>query len=208
MSSGEKRVYYDSNVWISYIMGSSDHFYSVCEPLIEDVKQGRCIAVVSNLTIMESINVIRKRKTEKQHIRDNPDPSAVEASAEERVKKCIRLVKRLAKQKKIIFIESTEYVVEQDIVLGKLQTLTDYVNSEQYCNICKESYQSRDNACPTCGAPVESKKKYKYRGLGHSDLEHAYLGLYGRASVFYTTDKGFKNLSTDPDFAPIAFKQL
>ena len=208
MSSVEKRVYYDSNVWIAYIMGNGDHFYSVCEPLIEDVRQGRCTCVVSNLIMLESINVIRKRITEKQLVKDNPDPSAVEALAEEHVKKCIRLVRRLEQQKKIAFIESTEYVVEQDIVLGKLQTLTDYVNSEQYCNVCKEFYQSRDIACPTCGASIKPTTKYRYSGLGHSDLEHAYLALYGRASVFYTTDKGFKNLATDPDFASIAFKQL
>lgn len=95
-----KRVYYDSNVSISYIMGNNDHFYSVCKPMIDDVEAGRCVAIIPNLIIMESINVIRKRMTEKQSVADGSDPSTVEASAEELVRSCIQLVTRLAKQKK------------------------------------------------------------------------------------------------------------
>ena len=45
-------VYYDTNIWVSYMLGRSDHFYNVCKPLIEDVERKRCVAIVSHLTIM------------------------------------------------------------------------------------------------------------------------------------------------------------
>ena len=202
-----KRVYYDSNVWISYIMGNNDHFYSVCKPMIDAVEAGRCVAIVPNLIIMESINVIRKRMTKKQPVVDGYDPSTVEASAEELVRSCTQLVTRLAKQKKIIVPED---IATHHNVLAKLQALTGYVKFEHYCSACKKSYHIRDRVeiCPSCGVLSKAKRKYKYKGLGHTDLEHAYLAVYYRASTFYSTDKAFDALTTDPDFAPVVFQQL
>ena len=163
-------------------MGNNDHFYSVCKPMIDDVEAGRCVAIVPNLIIMESINVIRKRMTEKQSIADGSDPSTVEASAEELVRSCIQLVTRLAKQKKIMMIVSEEDIAMHHNVLAKLQALTGYVKFEHYCSCCKESYHTRDHAkvCPSCGVLSKAKRKYKYKGLGHTDLEHVNLAVYYR----------------------------
>ena len=53
-NTSQNIVYYDSGVWVSYMLGSTDHFYTVCKPLIDDVEHGRCVGVVSYLNIMET----------------------------------------------------------------------------------------------------------------------------------------------------------
>ncbi len=63
MVEGVKRVYYDSNMWVAYMRGGRDRFFSVCSPLFDRVERGRSFAVVSNLAMAETIHALRKLTT-------------------------------------------------------------------------------------------------------------------------------------------------
>ena len=46
---GQKEVvYYDSNIWVSYMLGRNDNFYSICKPLIEDIERKRRVLLLSH----------------------------------------------------------------------------------------------------------------------------------------------------------------
>lgn len=204
-------VYYDTNVWVSYMLGNNDHFYHLCKPLIENIEQKRCIAIVSYPVIMESIHVIRRRVAERQPVRSDANSLESESLAEKRSDDFIKLVKRLAEQKKIVITRPTKNVTAYNAaVLKKLRTLSGYVKLERQCKNCQRPYLARSSSspCPLCGRTGTAARKYKYRGLGHVDVEHAYLAVYSRASTFYSTDKAFASLAYDPDFNTINFVQL
>jgi len=49
-------------------------------------------------------------------------------------------------------------------------------------------------------------KKYRYKALGHADIEHAYFALYSSAVLFYSTDTSFEDLRNDSDFGSMGFE--
>ena len=205
-ATDDVRVVYDTNVWVSCMLGEEDRFYHSCKPLIEDIEQDRCVAVVSYLIIMESIYAIRRRLTERFRW-DGADASAKEALVEERSKKFIDFITELSGRKKIMIVMPEESVAKHhSAILKKLRSLSGYVKLEFYCKECREQYpiHGSTSACRVCGSNIRDRR-YKYRGLGHADIEHAYLAVHSRASKLYSTDKGFTALADDPDFASVDF---
>ena len=49
-------VYYDANIWIAWMRGSTDKLFSQARLLIDNVLSGKNIAVVSYLVILEEDN--------------------------------------------------------------------------------------------------------------------------------------------------------
>ena len=64
------------------------------------------------------------------------------------------------------------------------------------------------NRCPKCKNTLAENTQYKYKGLGHSDIEHAYFAVYARVSTFYSTDKSFNALADDSDFSSMTIITL
>ena len=63
-------VYYDANIWIALMLGNTDQFFPQARLLIDNVRSGKNIAVVSDLVILETIQVLRRRITENsQYVR-------------------------------------------------------------------------------------------------------------------------------------------
>ncbi len=54
-------VYYDTNIWVGYMLGSKDRHYVRCKALVENIKNGKKVAIVSYLVMMETIHVLRER---------------------------------------------------------------------------------------------------------------------------------------------------
>ena len=67
----KKIVYYDTNIWAAYMLGPNDRFYSVCEPLIDNVINGQNLAIVPYLVIMETIYVLRNSVVKDRSDGDN-----------------------------------------------------------------------------------------------------------------------------------------
>ena len=206
-------VYYDTNIWVSYMLGLDDNFYSVCKPLIEDIEHGRCVAVVSYLTIMESIHAIRRRiAIVSLPAGSGRTISQREALARNCANRFVEFVGSLSAQKKIIIVRPTQNIATHQLaVLNKLKTIFGRVDLNLHCTNCQRRYlvQKHSDRCPTCGGSLTHSNRYEYKGLSHADIAHAYFARYGGASLFYSTDKSFDDLSDDPDFlGSIAFTVL
>ncbi len=182
-------VYYDTNVWVAYALGSQDHFYSVCKPLITDIENGRKTAVVSYLILMETIHVLRTKIAKSKSMGDDTSIHQKTNVINETVNQFIEWIDSLAKQQKIVFAETDKNILDHySIIFKKLRNY--------FGNLIPPS---PDNA---------SSKKFEYKGLNHNDIEHAYFAMYSKAPTFYSTDKSFSDLLQDPDFSSITFNIL
>ena len=203
-SSQKALVYYDANIWVSYMLGHSDNFYSVCKPLIEDIERKRCVAIVSYLTIMESIYAIRKRVAGRiSSTGSGTSVSQRETLTRNCVNKFVKLIDSLTIQKKIIIIRPNQSITaHHSAVLSKLKTIFGRIRLNLHCANCERRHlvQTHSDNCPACSGPLTPSNRYEYKGLGHADIEHAYFARYGRALTFYSTDKSFDDLSGDQDF--------
>lgn len=85
-----------------------------------------------------------------------------------------------------------------------------YIRTMSHCPYCEKGKVSKDsdNKCPSCNKKFDSIKQYQYKGLGHADLEHAYLAKHSHITDFYSSDKSFKDLIGDPDYNTINFNIL
>ena len=183
MVDGVKRVYYDSNVWVSYMRGSKDRFFGICSPLFDRVERGLVFVVVSHLAMAETIHALRKLATN-----EFKPTFGVTGDHAEKQSECESVGKRLI-----------EYV--NALVDNKNAEIANYSDA---LNTIPASFQrsptildaSREASSPNTGTPVWAR------------IEHAYLALGARASEFYSTDKAFDALNGDPEFAGASFKVL
>ena len=186
MVEGVKRVYYDSNMWVAYMRGGRDRFFSVCSPLFDRVERGRSFAVVSNLAMAETIHALRKLTTGEF----KPTSATIEDHAGIR-SECMSIEGRFA---------------------GYVNSLVNNKNAEiANCSDALFDHHSRvlskisDYAGRITGG---LKSRYRYAGLGHADIEHAHLASDARVPEFYSTDMAFDALNGDPEFAGVSFRVL
>lgn len=200
-------VYYDANIWVAYMQGSVDKYYHTAKTLIDDVEDGKRIAIVPHLVILETVFVIRKR----QAYRAIKKGKATDRDATPLLKPIITeyldRINRLAEEGKIIIPEYADKVYDHHrAVLQKCTVYHGFFVSEE-CPACRIPREARDGAftCPSCGLAAKSGE-LDYRVLGPADMEHAYLARRSAAEAFYTSDKTFRCLASDPDFAPMRFE--
>lgn len=191
-------------------MVTGDIFHESCKPLIEDVVDGKRAAVISLLTILESIHVIRRVVIENKRVpKDSASPSTLQATAKRRVNDFIRLITSLQNSHRLIMADYDKGIREHyGAVLDKLSRHFGEAMLDLHCSACGRKYPvpSKASPCPGCGNLLTPNNNYRYRGLGSADIEHAYFAIYGEASTFYTTDQSFNALRKDPDFNSIDFK--
>lgn len=209
-NDGKDRVYYDTNIWVAYMLGEKYRSHHLCKPMIDAVEQEQIIVVVSDLISLELIHVIRRRVFEKYSAREGITASKIESVAKKITSSFNNKIGRFERQRKGIFVSPMESVAMHHSVLhAKLAALTGYAKFAWYCKKCQRTHlaHTHNSACPACDA-VNPTKKYRYKGLGHADLEHVFFAIHGRASAFYTLDWGFDVLKHDPDFSSIVFRRL
>lgn len=162
------------------------------------------------MVLLETIHTLRTTITqdlnfegESQFIRDSKIPKVHEAT-----KRFAETITELSKQKKIMILRPSITISEHhSSVLKKIKNYFGYIITVSYCPYCKKGRVDHHlkNECPACQKEQDSIKKYKYKGLGHADIEHAFLAKNSGAPLFYTTDKSFYNLNDDKDFTSLKF---
>lgn len=195
------------------MLGSNDDYYPLCKPLIDNIEDGKKIAIISYLILMETIHVLRTKVIKKTPFDGDTrkDCDSKKPNAENIIKDFMRIINEFSKQKKILLIRPRETITDHHSrVLRKLRNYFGYIRPMSICPYCTNGYASRgsNNECPSCGKPLESIKQYQYKGLGHTDLEHAVLARQGSCSSFYSSDTSFKDLTGDPDFGALMFKVI
>lgn len=182
----ENLAYYDANVWAAWMLGKSDPFFSQAKVLINRITSGETTVVVSNLILLEVIHVIRKRTAEySKYTGDtHEDHTAVRNKANMMTLDLIRRIREMAKNRQVLLAPQHISIMNHHTrVLTKIVEYFGHVHTV--------------TRGPT--------KKYRYKGLGHTDLEHAVFAQSSNVQEFYSGDTSFEDLRGDSDFGDMIF---
>jgi len=185
--------YIDSSILVSYQLGPTDRFYQTAKEIMEkDILGKQIIGLISMLTLLEVIDVIRHRITERTNkvtldLMDEPSKNLyVRTETEKKIKEMIDILTLMESQGFIVFADFTPLDLKQI-----MSDVYDY--SRNYFGMVRKYFN-----CQICHNPLEH---YSYKGLGWIDLLHAFLAVGLFADGLITADKGFGHLSTDQKFS-------
>ena len=185
MASEPQREYYDSGVWVAYML-KNDRFARPSKKLFDSLisNNGR-IVVMSHVVLLETIHVLRRKIV-----------GALDRTVEE------KQVQSVAASKCTDAIaEFIKYVSGMD-EYGKLEFYTPDLRLNDY----REQILLEISRQPI--SVKITSKRYLYSGLGPADIEHAHLARRAGVSTFYTTDSSFECLHKDPEFSRVSFDVL
>lgn len=193
--------------------GSSDRLFPQAKILIDMVCSGEKVAVVSHLTLMETIHTLRRKIAENSSYAGNMQESrdAVGTEAATAIGRFVRAVATMIDDGRVLLYGPTISVRDYHAkVLDKLTGYFGYVRSVSICPHCKSGwvYRNKKNACTHCGQHLDSIHRYDYKGLGHADMEHVFLAQSYSVPEFYSGDRSFEDLRGDPDFKEIHFNTV
>ena len=166
-------------------MFSKDKFFRQGTVLIQELEERGEIAVISHLAIMETIHVIRRKIMGNIRQAENTEKARNDAMSKSNreVKRFIMYVSELQERGNAEIIQSARAVTDHHHrVYSKLYK---YVGHVKY----------------TGG-------RYRYVGLGHADIEHAFLASDAGVRTFRSTDGYFTDLREDQDFSHMSFDIL
>ena len=208
-----RRVYYDTNIWVAWMLGSTDEFFPKARLLIDNVCSGKNIAIVSNLVILETIHVLRRKITENsQYVGSNRENyDNLERQINKKIRIFIGSIIAMANDKKIFIPKShLSIAAHHSMVLEKSRSYFGYLRTISICSNCKKrsARRSVQDTCKHCNSANDLIHRYDYKGLGHADLEHVFFARSNYVKEFHSADKSFKGLTKDSDFKSINFKIL
>lgn len=200
-------VYYDTGIWVSYIVGPSDRYFADCKPLIDDVRRGDRIAVVSHPLIMETQYALRKKYARAPAF-DMPEPGYARQATQPAVDRFAAVMKSLMEGNMATLPSYGMGVGDyHEEMAGWYGGYCGRFRQISVCRGCGSHFPwaGRGGACMSCGAAYEPSVRHRYGMLSPADMEHAYLARHGLASEFYTNDAAFDDLNGDPRFFPMRF---
>ena len=162
-----------------------DVFFEPCTAISQELEENGKIVIISHLAIMETIHVIRKKII--GSIRQTEDT--------ERAKNTV-----MSKADTIVG-EFIKYVSESQgrgniEVILPTRTVADH-HHRVYSKLCRYA-----------GHAKYTTRRYRHVGLGHADIEHAFLASDARVHTFRSTDGCFADLEGDQDFSHMSFDIL
>ncbi|MGG6459963.1 MAG: hypothetical protein ACM3JQ_00910, partial [Candidatus Eiseniibacteriota bacterium] len=174
------KIYLDTNILYSYITGGKyDYNFQKSKILLEEIiRRENKIGVISDLVILEMINIIRVKSIQKEKfrgkIKNNPHIA-------------IQL-KRMVNRYIGMFINKiTEWVsagklliIKVEISMAKFYKKVRNIQENFFGDIL-DSYK-----CKMCDAHHDS---YIFRGIDHYDIQHALIAKIGNVNRFATFDK-------------------
>ena len=179
------KAYLDAGVLVAYGLGTDDPHYAKAKSVINDITQGKYRGVVSILSLLETMDVIRKRitnRTPKTVLDRKPEPERkryVSQESEKRYKELIEDLTGAAKAKKMLLIgfdgvDVGKVLAEcNDLLVRNFGEIKPY----DMCWQCRNRYEH-----------------YEYKGIGPIDAMHFDLAKRISCNLFITTDKGFSSL--------------
>ncbi len=181
-------VYFDSSVWLSYLLQDKQHLKA--ERSLKRIEQGNDIALISSLILLEIIEVFRKRITENEaYVGLTPQAKQmIRTKAEKKTRELIDKVTKLAQQKKARIVDPDKLLHNYfEETLRLINPNFGEITEFNYCFICNRSTNMR----------------YKYRGLGHYDMQHAINARDCCAKEIVSLDKAFSLLQNIPEFSSL-----
>lgn len=187
-------AYVEASVFASWMLGTRDRHYKKAEQVIDNIKSGKLNAITSSLTVMEVIDVIRKRITQWAAYGGHPSVTnlaPLKAEIEEIIQNFINGITAEAVQGHLILKDPNKSIEEM------------YEEASKILYSCFGGFGNA-NDCKFCERDLPSPK-YFYRGVGQYDVQHAIVARDLGASTLITFDKGFNALSSYTNFNTLKF---
>lgn len=155
---------------------------------MERILSGEEIGVLSHLVICEIVDVAKKKLLEKEPF-NGMDPAHLDTLDKEirgRIQEILARIIKLARDKKIRVINSQKTLDQSYTeIYSLIAQIHNEIRRNNYCPICKERIDP-----PT----------YKYRKIGHYDIQHALMAKEFSVTDFITFDKAFPQLHQLKEF--------
>ena len=196
-------VYYDTNIWVAWMRGDSDLLFPKARMLIQDIRSGKSVAIFTTLLLMETIHVLRAKIAANTSYSNLNNYEAIRNQTNTTIQTFIGSLYSMEQNGEIIWVHPNSSLdAHHERVLGKLISGHNRIRTISICPYCKDGRVERyaQNLCRHCNHSQQSIKKYNYKGLGHTDLEHAYIALSHNVKKFYSADRSFEDLENDSDF--------
>ena len=186
-----RRVYFDSSIWVSHILQEKrNNRAQTVQQLLDQIKEDEEVILVSHLVLLEVLEVIRKRVTEKEPYSELNDEKKKEimAKIQEKTNVFLKSLSQLIKEHKVALIDSQEPVDK-----WFKRTYSIYISSSG--DISARNYFPDRRGNPAL----------RYQGVGHYDIQHALTAKEFSARALYTFDRGFSRLDNDRAFEGVRF---
>ncbi len=179
------KAYLDAGVMVAYGLGPSDRHYQDAKGVIADITKGHLKGVVSLLSLLETMDVIRKRivsMTPKNVLDRKTDQQRKEYIEQESEKLYNTLIDNVTKATKA----NKMFIVDFE-----------GVNIAEVFDICNNMLLKNFgiirlfNRCFRCGGRYDH---YEYKGVGPIDAIHFDLAKRVPCQLFITTDQAFGGL--------------
>lgn len=179
-------TYIETSVFVAWAL-DFDPFHSRADKIIRDIDSGKIEAITSSLSVMEVVDAIRRRITERaRYIGDPASPRTnmmpVRDEIEKVVKQFLDGLTALVLQDKIVWTDPLSPMLEvfQDAVDVLLATSGAFGQTFKNAKTC-----------------------YFYRGVGQYDVQHALIAKSFGATDLLSFDRGFFELAGLSDFSGI-----
>lgn len=206
-----KKVYIDTNVLITYVLGKKRNLkeedFVAVEELFNNAIEGKYKIVISNFVLAETLHALRSIVTEEtfreqekglaknQLFKIANSKDFLEQVTEKSQKYFRDIVDKLSRDTKHFYFEEPGQSYPEDmfrncldLIVGSFGTFRVY---GYYCLSCNEQL-----SCSKC----KSDSKIVYKGLNAPDLIHILISIKLGCQQFFTMDKYF---STIQDKMPI-----
>jgi predicted nucleic acid-binding protein len=184
----ELKAYLDAGVLVAYGLKDRDRYYAKAKEVMDHILKGDYKGVVSVLSLLETMDVIRKRlvsKTSKDFL-DRKSGQERKKYIEEESKKLysvlVDCLTEAAKNEKILMVDFGRLAVSELL---------------EFCNDLLVKTFGDIRFYPRCWQCDAEFEHYEYKGLGPVDAMHFNLAKKTPCDVFITTDKGFSGLDGD-----------
>jgi len=195
------RIYPDTNILISYLLGDKDENFEIAERLFQDVESGKYRMLVSNFTLMETLHALRTiiTRMKYQELKDGlsqrdlikiADSKEFAQSVNEESMKAFRtIIDKITSDSKHFSFEPDDLTYHGEMFSRGLQMLLSTQGSFRV-------YRFR---CQKCNSYMECSKckinsEIVYKEANAPDLIHLYISEILQCKQFFTMDKYFANI--------------
>jgi len=140
---------------------------------------------------LEIIDVTRKRLVDNETYQglSTSIKEQINNRVNERIREILRRITILAQERKVMIVDPTTPIGESQNTIYRMVRM----NNGDIRSI---------GHCPGCNQPIDPPK-YKYRILGHLDIQHGLIAREFSATEIIAFDKAFPQLSNFQEFSSI-----
>jgi predicted nucleic acid-binding protein len=192
-----KKAYLDANILLAISAGSTKEpdQYRMAVGILDEIKEGKIVGVISSLTLMEVIAVLRTQKgREKHNLKGLSDEKRLEFVLNGSKSMYDKLMGELLQLPGIKF------------ELGKHTDLNKLMNSAFDILQRIKGKVRFYTRCSKCGSRDVSYTAFK--GMGSDDMIHALLAKDVGCDYLITFDKDFEDLKIFDEFDGLEFRIL